>query len=508
MNITFYFLSCALATLLFFIIQLISPSSSTKIKNPPPSPLSIPFIGHLHLISSPLHHVLSRLSARHGPILHLRLGSCPTLVVTSHALAEECLVANDLAFANRPRLATWRHLTYDYTHIGTANYGPLLRDMRRIAAVELLSPHCLNSFTSAREVEARAMARRLFREAADGFTRVEMKSRLFGLTMNSTTVMLVGKRYYDYEAGDTAEARSVQKLLEENFSLRALSNLRGFLPVLRWLDLGAMEKKLVMYRKIMDTFFQGVVDEHRRDIDKKNEEKEAIMINAILSLQKSDPERYTDNFIKPLIMNLWTAGTHTSGNTLEWALSLLLNNPRVMKKARAEIDDHVGNGRLLQESDLSNLPYIHCIITETLRLYPAAPLLVPHVSSKECVIGGFNIPRGMMLLVNAYAIHRDPNEWVEPTKFIPERFENVEGFGRGRPMIPFGMGRRRCPGDRLAMRVMGLVLGILIQCFEWERVGEEAVDMTEASSLLLPKAIPLEAMYRPRPTMVDVLSSL
>jgi cytochrome P450 len=191
---------------------------------------------------------------------------------------------------------------------------------------------------------------------------------------------------------------------------------------------------------------------------------------------------------------------------MEWIMSLLLNNPDVLHKARDEIDKTVGFDRLIKEADLPNVPYLHCIINETLRLYPVVPLLVPHESSKDCLVGGYSIPGGTMLLVNVYAMQRDPNIWEEPTKFKPERFEG--GKAEGRWMLPFGMGRRGCPGESLAKKVMGLAIGTLIQCFEWERVGEEEVDVTEGSGITMPRAVCLEAMYRLRPEMIPVLQKL
>ena len=150
-------------------------------------------------------------------------------------------------------------------------------------------------------------------------------------------------------------------------------------------------------------------------------------------------------------------------------MSLLLNNPEALQKARQEIDAFVEEKRLLEENNLPKLPYLNGIINETLRLCPAALLLLPHESHEDCVIGSYDIPRGTILLVNAWAIYRDPNVWVEPTKFMPERF--LDGRVEGGMALPFGMGRRKCPGEGLAMRVIGLALGTMIQCFEWERVG-------------------------------------
>ncbi|KAF9622014.1 hypothetical protein IFM89_029234 [Coptis chinensis] len=178
---------------------------------------------------------------------------------------------------------------------------------------------------------------------------------------------------------------------------------------------------------------------------------------------------------------------------MEWAMALLLNNPQVLKKAQAEIDVKLKQGVLMDESDVNKLPYLQSIISETLRMYPPAPLLIPHESSEECIVAGHTVPRGTRLLVNLWAIQNDPNLWVEPRKFIPERFDGLEGTRDGFKLMPFGSGRRGCPGEGLAMRVVGLTLGALIQCFDWETVGEEMVDMSEGPGLTLPKFQPLEA---------------
>ncbi|KAF5185074.1 Cytochrome p450 [Thalictrum thalictroides] len=178
---------------------------------------------------------------------------------------------------------------------------------------------------------------------------------------------------------------------------------------------------------------------------------------------------------------------------MEWAMSLLLNHPKFLKKARDEIDKQVGQERFLEESDLPKLPYLNNIINETLRLYPAAPVVM-HESSKDCNVGGFHVPSNTMLVMNIWAMQRDPNVWLEPLKFNPERFEGIENENvNGFKYIPFGSGRRRCPGEGLATRMIGLTLGSLIQCFQWKRAGEEMVDMTEGSGLTLPRTNPLVA---------------
>ncbi|KAI6699304.1 hypothetical protein NL676_013628 [Syzygium grande] len=255
--------------------------------------------------------------------------------------------------------------------------------------------------------------------------------------------------------------------------------------------------------KRVDTFIQGLVDEHKRR--KGDPEFVDSMISHLLRLQEFEPESYSDLMIKGLVIVMLVAGTDTSSVTLEWVMTNLLNNPDKLEKARAEIDSVIGHDRLMEESDVSKLPYLQCIISETLRLNTTVPLLVPHESSADCTIGGYLVPRGTVVVVNAWAIHRDPELWQDPTTFKPERFEGNDGEKHHKLILPFGLGRRACPGASLAQRVMGLMLGLLIQCFNWERVSEEEIDMTEGKGSTMPKVVPLELMCKVRPPMEKLI---
>ncbi|GAB2222461.1 hypothetical protein Droror1_Dr00013683 [Drosera rotundifolia] len=203
-----------------------------------------------------------------------------------------------------------------------------------------------------------------------------------------------------------------------------------------------------------------------------------------------------------------TAGTDTSARTMEWAMSLLLNHPDALEKVRSEIDTIVSTPRLVQDSDVLNLNYLRCVINETLRLFPVAPLLVPHFSSSDCTIGGYDIPKGTMLVVNVWALHRSPDVWKDPLKFKPERFIEVEGEGDTFRFMPFGAGRRVCPGANFAMRTVTLVLARLIQCFEWESFDGGLVDLDEGAGLTMPKSKPLEARCTPRASVSSLLLEL
>jgi len=196
---------------------------------------------------------------------------------------------------------------------------------------------------------------------------------------------------------------------------------------------------------------------------------------------------------------MFGAGTETSATTIEWALAELINHPDIMLKARQEIDSVVGKNRLVEESDILNLPYVQSIVKETMRLHPTGPLIVRQ-STEDCNVNGYDIPALTTLFVNVWAIGRDPNYWENPLEFKPERFLNEEGQspldlkGQHFELLSFGAGRRSCPGASLALQIIPNTLAGMIQCFEW-KVGEEGkgmVDMEEGPGMALPRAHPLQ----------------
>lgn len=195
------------------------------------------------------------------------------------------------------------------------------------------------------------------------------------------------------------------------------------------------------------------------------------------------------------------AGTDTAALTTEWALAELINHPNMMEKAREEIKAIVGNDRIVEESDLINLPYLQAIIKETLRIHPTGPLIVRE-STEICNIMGYDIPEKTQLFVNVWSIGRDPNYWDNPLEFKPERFTSEDGSGnldiRGQhfQLIPFGSGRRSCPGTSLALQVVQTNLAVMIQCFDWK--VNEIVDMEEKLGLTLARAHPLISVPIPR----------
>ncbi|KAL4566267.1 hypothetical protein LXL04_030380 [Taraxacum kok-saghyz] len=476
-----------------------------KFRKFPPRPfLSLPIIGHLYLLKTPLHRTLATISNKYGPVMFLDFGSRPVLVVSSPSAAEDCFTTNDILFANRPKLLAGKHLGYNYTTLTWASYGHHWRNLRKIASLEILSNNRIQMFTDIRREEVLSLVSSLneINFVSGEFVAVDMKSRFFEVTLNTIMRMLTGRRCYGDEKEEPV-ARKFREMVEETFRLSGSSNIGDFGPLAKWIGVNSTEKNMIKLHRKKDSSVQGMIEEHRRTM--KSHDDPSNIIDILLSLQKTEPKYYTDEIIRGLILVMISTGTDTSAGTLEWALSLLLNHPNSLKFAVDEIDNKVGSSRLINDSDLPNLPYLHAIINETLRMCPAAALIPPHESTKACTVGGFVVPAGTMLLVNLWAMQNDPKLWEEPGEFKPERFVDVDGQRDGFRFMPFGSGRRSCPGEGLAMRMIGLTMGTLLQCFEWERNGVEKVDMKEGSGLTMPKARPLVAKYRPRHHMVDLL---
>ena len=195
-------------------------------------------------------------------------------------------------------------------------------------------------------------------------------------------------------------------------------------------------------------------------------------------------------------------GSDTSTITMTWALSLLLNNEQVLEKAQLELDEKVGISRHVKESDVKNLTYLQAIVKETLRLYPAAPLLIPHESVEDCIVSGYHIPARTRLLVNIQKLQKDPLVWEDPCEFRPERFltSDIKFDMRGQnlQLMPFGCGRRICPGISFALQLIHFTLARLLHEFKIHRPSEELLNMDEGFGITVFKKAPLEVVLRPR----------
>lgn len=281
-----------------------SKAQENNNKKLPPSPPSVPILGHLHLLKPPLFRSLHNLSKKYGPVISLRFGSRLVTAVSSGSVAEECFTKHDIALANRPKLLAGKHIGYNYTNIVNAPYDEHWRNLRRICALEIFSSNRLNMFLSIRKDEVNHLLRNLPHSALK--KKVELRPPLTQLTFNNIMRMVSGKRYYGHDVTDDAEAKRFRELIAEITENCVTSHPVDYLPFLTWIGYGNYETKLLRLGKEMDSFLQGLIQDHRLQASQNT------MVGHLLSLQKSQPEYYSDQMIKALVLVIYSLILHTS----------------------------------------------------------------------------------------------------------------------------------------------------------------------------------------------------
>ncbi|OMO74971.1 Cytochrome P450 [Corchorus olitorius] len=410
---------------LFSLLWTLNKSRNRENRAAPEAGSSWPIIGHLHLLGGPEppHIVLSRMADKYGPIFTIKMGVHRTLIVNDWETAKECLTTNDKAFASRPKTLAMDFLSYNGAMFGFAPYGSYWREMRKLATLELLSNHRLDQLKHVRQSEVKISLKELYqlwsnnnKDGSSNKVLVEMKNWFRDVTLNVILRMIVGKRIPS--SGNDAESERWKNALKDFFDLSGKFVISDALPYLKWLDIGGDVKFMNKVKKELDEVAGGWLQDHKRNRASGSELKgDADFMDVMLSILSDGEKHDADTINKATCLALTLAASDTTMVSLTWALSLLLNNRDALRKAQEELDTHVGKDRLVEESDIKNLVYLQAIVKETLRLYPAGPLSVPHESLEDCTVSGYHIPAGTRLLINIYKIHRDPRSTSVKSNF-------------------------------------------------------------------------------------------
>ncbi|XP_034216289.1 cytochrome P450 71A26-like [Prunus dulcis] len=501
----------ALPFLIFTIFLIKRLTDTPKHKNLPPSPPSLPILGNLHQLGTYPHRSLQRLAQHYGELMVLRFGMQPVLVVSSADAAREIMKTNDIIFSNRPRSTIADKLLYEAKSVSSAPYGEYWRQMRSICVLQLLSNKRVQSFRAVREEELALLTEKVKQSSLLSLP-VKLSELFASLTNDVICRVAFGKKY-----GGDEGARKFKKLLGEFMILLGGFYVGDFIPWLGWVSqINGLDARVEKVAKEFDEFLDCVVDEHMCTLNMKGEscgdnnmsvesEDGKDLVHVLLEIQKQNKagSSIDRDSIKGIILDIFGGGTDTSYTVLEWAMTELLRHPRVLKKLQDEMMG-IANGKAdITEGDLDKFPYLKAVIKETLRLYPPIPLLVPRESTQEAKIKGYDIAARTMVLINAWTIGRDPSMWDEPEEFKPERFLNssVDFKGHDFQLIPFGAGRRGCPGSLFAMITNEIVLANLVHKFDWTLPGgarAEDISMTECTGLVIHRKAPLVAMAAPR----------
>ncbi|KAK1436565.1 hypothetical protein QVD17_02346 [Tagetes erecta] len=483
---------------------------------PPEASGAWPIIGHFKVFSGPdlPHATLASMADRYGPIFTVRLGIRKVLVVSDWEIAKDLFTTHDVNVSERPNYIAAHILGRKGASFSFTSYGPYWRGIRKFISQELLSNSRLEKLKHVRMIElerATKSMHALWRDKRDqeGKVLVEMKKWFGELNMNTMLKVVAGKRYTGGDGEDEEEMMSCREVMREWFQYLGQFLVADALPFLRWLDLGGYEKEMNRVTRELDSMVGKWLAEHRQKITTSGDATDVndFMDVMIQVVEDDDITGYdADTIIKATCESLIGGGADTPTVMLTWTLSLLLNHPHALKKVQEELDTQVGKDRRVDESDIKNLVYLQAIIKETLRLYPATFLGGPRAFTKDCTIAGYHVPKGTWLYVNMWKLHRDPNVWSDPCEFRPERFltpnhKSVDVKGTYFELIPFGAGRRCCPGISLADQLLHIVLATLLQNFEMSTPNDAPVDMTAINGLTNAKASPLEVLVSPRLTI-------
>ncbi|KAK9280722.1 hypothetical protein L1049_003610 [Liquidambar formosana] len=471
---------------------------------------AMPLMGHLHLLKGPTppFKTLGAMADKHGPVFAIWLGMRRAFVVSSWEAVKECFNTNDRVFMTRPPSAAAKYMGYNYALFGLAPYGPYWRDMRKIAALELLSNRRLELLKRVRSSEVGTCIKELHslcekNGSGSRSTVVDMNQWFGHATLNVLVQMIAGKRYGG--VGDDRESQRFRRAMREFMYLTGAFVLSDVIPYIEWMDLQGHVRSMKRNAEELEYFMGSWLEEHKKRRREGVVKEGGDFIDVMLSSFDADAlvsGHKSETIIKATALNLILAGTDTTSVTLTWALSLLLNHTEALKTVQEELDIHVGRERWVEEADIKNLVYLQAVIKETYRLYPGGPLNVPREAMEACSIAGYYVPKGTRLIVNIWKLHRDPRVWADPNEFRPERFltshAELDVRGQHFEYIPFSSGRRACPGISLGSQMSSFTLACVLQGFNFATPMNAKVDMTEGIGLSLPKATPLEVILTPR----------
>ncbi|GLJ24860.1 hypothetical protein SUGI_0475450 [Cryptomeria japonica] len=442
-----------------------------KGKKLPPGPFGLPVIGHMHLFAGAthLHHTLHNLSMKYGPLMQIRLGSVLSVVVSSPEMAKEFLKTHDSKFSSRPQMSAIKYMAYNYSDFTFAPYGPYWKFMRKICVLELLGGRQLEQFKPIKKEEMILLLQTVYKRSV-----VDMASELTSLANNVISRMAMSTRC----SGTDAQASECKKIVQEVIELTGKFNLGDYIFFCKNLDLQGYERQMKDVHRRFDNIMNQILEQHEQQAANDNDNdddhvngrpKDLIDILLSISKDKQAEVKLTTDNIKGTVLDLFTAGTDTSSIATEWALA-------------------------------------ESIVKESLRLHPPGPLALRE-STEECNIDGYFIPAKTRVFINIWAIGRDPKHWENPLEFRPERFSesSIDVRGQNFQILPFGGGRRGCPGTSLALSFIHIVLANMIHCFDWKLVNEEGGTMTMANmnmeegvGFTAPRAVPLKCKAAPR----------
>ncbi|CAM0951618.1 unnamed protein product [Alopecurus aequalis] len=484
----------AASCVLYKVFLSVRKNPKTSNARRPPGPVPIPLFGNIFDLQGEPHHALARLAKVHGPVMSLKFGTTNAIVASSASGARDVLYKHDHLLAARSITDAGRALgNHERSIVWLPCTSPLWKRLRAVCTNHLFSPRGLDATRAVREEKVRELVGCLGGHAGE---TVDVGRVVFSGVLNLVSNVLFSEDVADMSSDGAQELEMLIKGMVEEFTKPNLSDL---FPVLSVLDLQGRRRRSAQHLRRFSDFFDRIVG--RRMKGGGGERKEDFL-DVLLQLHSED--QLGLDALNCFLSDLFISGAETNSITVEWTMAELLRQPAVMSKVRDELREALGSKRHPDESDIGKMPYLRAVVMETMRLHPASPLMMPHEAMADgAEVGGYEVPKGTKVIVNLWAIMRDPATWTQPEDFVPERFLGADVDFRGKDQVefmPFGAGRRACPGTPMATRVVTLILASLLHAFEWrlpEGMQPRDVDVRDRFATSLKMVTPLKAVPVP-----------
>ncbi|KAL4570026.1 hypothetical protein LXL04_025675 [Taraxacum kok-saghyz] len=463
----------------------------------PPGPVGLPIIGNILDLGPKPHESLAKLAQKHGPLMTIRLGNVTSVVASTPDAARQVLQLHDDACSGRRVPDVIAAAKHPDAAILWMPPNDTWRAMRKAMNMYLTNQKTLDSLSGLRENVAAGMLEFL-QESCRKNMPVDIGKLAFAAALNqmSNTIFSQNVTNYDSESlgGFVTAVETVMQVLGE-------FNIADFFPVLKPLDPQNVRRRAREAFRWLEVVIEDLVSERVKNRE-LNVARVGDMLDSLLDYSRDNEAVFNLKHIKALLMDLFIAGTQTASNTITWTMTELLLNPDMLSRVRQEVNQTVKENGKIEEAKIIDLPYLDAVIKEAMRLHLAVPLLAPHKTETQVKLGNFILPENTQIIVNAWAMAQDPRYWEQPMAFVPERFlksPKVDYKGQHFQFIPFGSGRRGCPGMPLAHRMVHLIAATLVHHFDWELpYAREEMDMNDIFGITLLRRTPLVATPLPR----------
>ncbi|KAI3757592.1 hypothetical protein L6452_05133 [Arctium lappa] len=487
MDHTTFLMSFSLLVMSSFLLFIVIIYFKSE-KDLPPGPRPWPIIGNLHQVGKNPHVSTAILAKRHGSLISLRLGTQLLVVASSPEAATGILKTQDRFLSSRFIPNAFQSYFSPFTLIWSAECDKNWKSLRTLCRTHMFSTKALESQSRLREKKLAEMLDFLCSKKDEV---VNIEEVVFTTMFNTLSNIFFGKDFLDLK-DEKGSASGLKEKLFKALANAITPNVSDFFPIVERLDLQGLRKENLKNIKEICSSWEGIINDRRLMVAVKAEEQ--CFLDLLLE------NGFSNDQINILALELFTASTDTTTSTIEWAMAELMKNKKVMFKLQEEIRNEIHSDPIV-ESELSKLSYLNACIKETLRLHPPAPLLLPHRAIQTCEVMNYTIPRGAQVLVNIWAIGRDPKYWEDPLLFKPERFLNskLDFKGIDFEFLPFGAGRRMCPGLSFGINSVQSVLAYLILRFDWILPYDEdplKIDMNEKYGVTLQKEKPLQLSFK------------